>query len=333
MTELMKPRMNLYWRLIDLPELGHLTEKEKRRILRQSFSRWYRIILYGRIAGVAIIFGIIVSVTLTSLLNVPGSIGFIFFVTFAALTAFALYQFWLIGVRGQIQREFITLLRGARLPVCLHCGYNLTNITQDACPECGAGIRVRTESETLTIANNTSKEKSMADRSDLVTFKGSPITLTGEPIAVGDAAPDFTAVGTDLSDVKLSDQKGKVVILSAVPSLDTGICDLQTKRFNQEASKHSDWVVLTISADLPFAQKRWCGAAEAEAVVCVSDFRERTFGKTYGLEIADGPLATLIARSVMVIDREGKIVYQEIVPEIAQEPNYDAALEAAESAA
>jgi len=172
----------------------------------------------------------------------------------------------------------------------------------------------------------------MAERTGLVTFKGNPITLTGEPVGVGDTAPDFVGTGIDLSDIKLSDYAGKVVILSTVPSLDTGICDLQTKRFNKEAEA-GDCVVLTVSADLPFAQKRWCGATDSNAVVCASDFKRREVGKKYGLEIADGPLQSLIARSVMVIDKNGKIAYQEIVPEIAQEPDYDAALKAAKAAA
>lgn len=171
----------------------------------------------------------------------------------------------------------------------------------------------------------------MADRTGLVTLKGNPLTLTGNAVGVGDAAPGFTGTGLDLSDVSLSDYAGKTVILSTVPSLDTGICDLQTKRFNQEAAD-GDFVVLTVSADLPFAMSRWCGATDSEAVVCVSDFKTRSFGEAYGLTIGDGPLASLIARSVMVIDGEGKIVYQEIVPEIAQEPDYDAALAAAKGA-
>lgn len=164
-----------------------------------------------------------------------------------------------------------------------------------------------------------------------VTLKGNPIQLSGNAIGVGDQAPDFAGTGLDLGPVKLSDYAGKVVILSTVPSLDTGICDLQTKRFNKEAAEN-DFVVLTVSCDLPFAMKRWCGATDSSAVVCVSDFKSRGMGKAYGLEMADGPLATLIARSVMVIDKGGKIVYQELVPEIAQEPDYDAAIAAAKAA-
>lgn len=165
-----------------------------------------------------------------------------------------------------------------------------------------------------------------------VTLKGeTTIHLTGTEVGVGDAAPDFAGTGLDLSEVKLSDYAGKVVILSTVPSIDTGICDLQTKRFNKEAGEN-DFIVLTVSCDLPFAMGRWCGATDSQAVHCVSDFKERGFGKAYGLEMADGPLATLLARSVSVIDKGGKIVYQELVPEIAQEPDYDAAIAAAKAA-
>jgi thiol peroxidase len=165
-----------------------------------------------------------------------------------------------------------------------------------------------------------------------VTFKGdTTIHLTGSEVAVGGAAPDFTATGTDLSDVKLSDYKGKVVILSSVPSIDTGVCDAQTQRLDKEAADNGV-VVLTISCDLPFAQKRWCGATDSNAVVLASDYKDRAFGKTYGLEMADGPLAALLARSVSVIDKDGKVVYHELVPEITQEPDYDKALAAAKSA-
>jgi len=164
-----------------------------------------------------------------------------------------------------------------------------------------------------------------------VTLKGNPIQLTGKTVGVGDQAPDFTATGNDLADVKLSQFAGKVVILSTVPSIDTGICDLQTKALNKAAAEN-DFVVLTVSCDLPFAFKRWCGASDANAVVCASDFKKREVGKAYGLEMADGPLATLIARSVSVIDKSGKVVYHELVPEIAQEPNYDKAIAAAKAA-
>ncbi|MFI4860669.1 MAG: thiol peroxidase [Phycisphaerales bacterium JB063] len=165
-----------------------------------------------------------------------------------------------------------------------------------------------------------------------VTLKGNPVQLAGDAVGVGDTAPGFTGTGLDLGDVSLADYAGKTVILSTVPSLDTGTCDLQTKRFNKEAGE-GGVAVLTVSCDLPFAMKRWCGATDSDAVVCVSDFKQRAFGKAYGLEIADGPLQSLITRSVMVVDPSGKIVYQEIVPEIANEPNYDAALDAAKAIA
>ena len=173
----------------------------------------------------------------------------------------------------------------------------------------------------------------MSTRTGLVTLKGNGITLSGNPVKVGDPAPAFTAIGNDLSPVELANYKGKVVIISSVPSLDTGICDLQTKRFNQEAgSLGDDVVILTISRDLPFAQKRWCGATDSEAVTTVSDFRHGAFGPGYGLEIADSPLQGLLARAVLVVDRDGKITYQQIVPEIAQEPDYDPVIEAAKAA-
>lgn len=157
-----------------------------------------------------------------------------------------------------------------------------------------------------------------------VTFKGKPVTLVGQTIAVGQPAPDFSAVAIDLSEKKLSDYKGKVVILSVVPSLDTGICDLQTRRFNDEAGKLGDKAaVLTISMDLPFAQKRWCGAASATNVVTLSDYKDRTFGQAYGLYIKE---LGLLARTVLVLDKAGVVRYMELVPEIAQEPKYDAAL-------
>jgi len=174
----------------------------------------------------------------------------------------------------------------------------------------------------------------MANRTGLVTLKGNPISLTGDPVDVGQKAPDFTVVANDLSNKTLADFAGKVVIISVVPSLDTPVCDTSTKKFNDEAGKLGDSVVvLTVSRDLPFAQKRWCGANGATHVQCASDFRDGSFGKSYGLVIADGPLAGILARAVLVVGKDGNITYQELVPEIAQEPNYDAALEAAKAAA
>jgi thioredoxin-dependent peroxiredoxin len=166
----------------------------------------------------------------------------------------------------------------------------------------------------------------MSERKGAITFKGNPMTLVGDERKVGDKAPDASLVANDLSEKKLSDFAGQVVILSVVPSLDTGICDKQTRRFNEEAGRLGQAVVLTVSRDLPFAQKRWCGAAGVEKVQTLSDYRDRTFGTAYGLHIKE---LGLLARCVMVIDKDGTIRYQELVPEIAQEPNYDAVLAAA----
>jgi thiol peroxidase len=141
-------------------------------------------------------------------------------------------------------------------------------------------------------------------------------------------------VDTSLAPVKLSDAEGKVLILSAVPSLDTPVCDTETRRFNTEAGKLPGGVeVWTISMDLPFAQKRWCGAAGATAVKTLSDFRERAFAPAYGTLVKDGPLAGLSARAVFVVGKDGKIAHAEYVKDITQEPNYDAALAAAKKAA
>ena len=166
-----------------------------------------------------------------------------------------------------------------------------------------------------------------------VTFKGNPITLSGHGASKGDPAPPFTLVANDLSPKSLADYRGKVIVLSSVPSLDTGICSTETKRFNQEAAKlGDDVVILTVSRDLPFAQKRWCGAEGVDRVVTLSDFRHSDFGEKYGVTITDGPLEGLLARCVFVIDREGRVVYRQLVPEIAQEPDYDPVLAAAKSA-
>ena len=171
------------------------------------------------------------------------------------------------------------------------------------------------------------------EKKGVVTLKGTPLTLVGPEIKPGQRAPDFTAVDTSLQAVRLSDAKGKVLIVSSVPSLDTPVCDTETRRFNQEAGKLGDGVeVWTISMDLPFAQKRWCGAAGVNSVKTLSDFRERAFAQSYGVEIKDGPLAGLTARAVFVVGRDGTVKHVEYVKEIASEPNYDAALAAAKAA-
>jgi len=164
----------------------------------------------------------------------------------------------------------------------------------------------------------------MAERVGAITMKGNSLTLTGREIKVGDQAPDVTLVANDLSEVKLSSFKGKKVILSVVPSLDTPVCDLQTKRFNQQALELKGVAVLTVSKDLPFAQKRWCGAAGASAVKTLSDYRGN-FGETYGVLIKG---LGLLARCIFVIDESGKVTYIQLVKEVASEPNYDEVLKA-----
>lgn len=166
----------------------------------------------------------------------------------------------------------------------------------------------------------------MKERESIVTMKGNPLTLLGEEVKVGDAAPEFEVTANDLSGVKLSDYAGKVCVILSVPSLDTPVCDVETRRFNEEAGKlGSDVVILTISMDLPFAQKRWCGAAGVENVVTLSDYIDASFGKAYGVLIKD---LRLLARAVFVVDGSGIIRYVQIVPEIAEEPDYDAVLQA-----
>ena len=172
------------------------------------------------------------------------------------------------------------------------------------------------------------------ERPGAVTFKGNPLTLVGPEIRVGQAAPDFTAVDTGLQPVHLSSARGKVLILSAVPSLDTPVCDTETRRFNQEIGHLGEGVeVWTISMDLPFAQKRWCGAAGITHVKTLSDFRDHSFAQNYGVLIKDGPLAGLMARAVFIVGKDGKVKHVEYVKEITTEPNYEAALAAARQAA
>ena len=167
----------------------------------------------------------------------------------------------------------------------------------------------------------------MSERPGAVTFQGNPLTLLGQEINVGDKAPEFEALDNGLSPVKLSAFQGKVVIISAVPSLDTPVCDLETRRFNTEAAKlGKEVVILTISMDLPFAQKRWCGAAGVTHVTTLSDHKEAAFGLAYGVLIKE---LRLLSRAVFVVDRKGVVRYVELVREITHEPDYDAALTAA----
>lgn len=162
-----------------------------------------------------------------------------------------------------------------------------------------------------------------------VNFKGNPVSLQGEEVKVGQAAPDFKVQkSSDLSDYTLATSAGKTRIVLAVPSLDTPVCDTETRRFNEEAAKLSDVEVVCISMDLPFAQKRWCGAAGVENVITASDHRDASFGKGYGVLISGGPLDRITARAVFVIGPDNVVKYAEYVPEIAEQPNYEAALAA-----
>ena len=164
----------------------------------------------------------------------------------------------------------------------------------------------------------------MQERPGSVTMKGNPLTLTGTELKLGDQAPDFVALDNDLNPVSLDSFRGKVCILSSVPSLDTPVCDMETRRFNDEAGRLGDnVVVLTISMDLPFAQKRWCGAAGVDKVQTLSDHREGSFGQAYGLLIKE---LRLLARAVFVVDQQGTIRYLELVKEITNEPDYESVL-------
>lgn len=166
----------------------------------------------------------------------------------------------------------------------------------------------------------------MKERPNLVTMRGNPITLLGEEPKIGEPAPNFIAVGKDLQPVEFSSFRGKVCIISSVPSLDTPVCDMSTRRFNEEATNlGSDVVILTLSMDLPFAQARWCAAAGVERVQTLSDHRTASFGLAYGVLIKD---LRLLARAVFVVDREGILRYSELVKEIGDSPNFDAILNA-----
>ena len=160
-------------------------------------------------------------------------------------------------------------------------------------------------------------------------FKGAPVTLAGEFVKVGTSAPEFTLVKGDLSNYTLKDGKGKYLILNIFPSLDTGVCATSVRKFNQLAANQPNTVVLAISKDLPFAQGRFCTTEGISNVIPLSDYRYTSdFAEKYGVLMTDGPLAGLLARSVVVVDPEGKVVYTELVPEITQEPDYEAAFKA-----
>lgn len=166
----------------------------------------------------------------------------------------------------------------------------------------------------------------MQERTGVITMKGNPLTLVGADIKPGQKAPEFSVVANDLSPVTLASFAGKTIIISSVPSLDTGVCDTQTRTFNEEAGKlGSDVVVLTISMDLPFAQSRWCGAAGITHVQTLSDYQTADFGTKYGLLIKG---LRLLARAVLVIDKTGVVRYVQVVPELTTEPDYAATLKA-----
>ncbi len=164
------------------------------------------------------------------------------------------------------------------------------------------------------------------EREGAVLFKGNPATLLGPEIKVGDQAPDFQVVDNGLQPVTLATDAGKVRLITVVPSIDTPVCDTMTRRFNQDAANLPDSVVIyTISVDLPFAQKRWCGNAGIEKVQTLSDYQDRSFGLNYGLLLKD---LKLLARAVYVIDQKDQVAYAELVSEVTAEPDYNAALEA-----
>ncbi|MBB6633998.1 thiol peroxidase [Cohnella thailandensis] len=167
------------------------------------------------------------------------------------------------------------------------------------------------------------------ERANVATFKGNPLTLVGPELKVGEQAPDFQLSKNLLETASLQDYAGKVKLISVVPSIDTGVCDAQTRRFNEEASKLGEGVViLTVSADLPFAQARWCGAAGVDRVVLLSDYKDNSFGKSYGVLIKEFQLDM---RSIFVLDQNDKLTYIEVLKEMTEHPDYDSAIAAVRS--
>jgi thioredoxin-dependent peroxiredoxin len=162
----------------------------------------------------------------------------------------------------------------------------------------------------------------MQERTGLITMRGNPLTLVGSEVKAGDAAPDFVALDNALKPVKFSSFLGKICIISSVPSLDTPVCDIETRKFNEEASRLGpDVVILTISMDLPFAQKRWCGAAGVDKVQTLSDHRDASFGTSFGVLIKE---LRLLARAVFLVDQKGVVQYVQLVNEVTKEPDYEA---------
>lgn len=207
-------------------------------------------------------------------------------------------------------------------------GYNVAIVAGPI----GGPIEMRTATSTFffaltaVLAGCGQGSYSMTEHKGLVTFKGNALTLLGDQVAVGQQAPAFTVLANDLSPLTLADFKGKVLLISAVPSLDTPVCDLETRRFNEEAAKLGpDVAVLTVSMDLPFAQKRWCAAHGIAAVKTASDHREASFGLAYGVLIKE---LRLLSRTIFVIDKAGKIAYVQLVAEVTHEPDYADVLQA-----
>jgi thiol peroxidase len=166
----------------------------------------------------------------------------------------------------------------------------------------------------------------MEERTGIITMQGNPLILLGKELKVGDKAPDFELLNNDLKTVNLSAFRNKVLVISSVPSLDTPVCDMETRRFNEEAGKLGENVaVLTVSMDLPFAQKRWCGAAGVERVTTLSDHRDAKFGEAYGMLIKG---LRLLARAIFVVDKNGVIQYIQLVKEVTKEPDYEAVIAA-----
>jgi len=168
----------------------------------------------------------------------------------------------------------------------------------------------------------------VTERTGVITFKGNPMTLLGDAVEVGQNAPPFALTANDMSTKTLADFSGKTIVLSIVPSVDTPVCDSMTRRFNEEAAKLDDAVVLTVSMDLPMAQKRWCAAAGVDNVILLSDYKDHTFGTDWGVRIKE---LGLLARAVYIVDKSGTVAYREVVREVTEEPDYAAAIEAAKS--
>jgi len=171
-----------------------------------------------------------------------------------------------------------------------------------------------------------SNVEGMAEHPGKITMKGNPLTLLGPELKIGDKAPDVVLANNDLEPVSLSSYEGKICVISSVPSLDTPVCDMETRRFNEEAAALGDDVaIVTVSMDLPFAQKRWCGAAGVDKVITLSDYADMSFGRAYGVLIKE---LKLLARAVFVLDRQGIIRYIQLVKEVASEPAYQEILDA-----